>query len=262
MKRKYKHGNQTEAAKNKTSQGTSSPSQSPPQSLEAHNNLKIPPAVLVASAPAGESPVKAKGVGGMSAVHAAPKKESDRSPSVASSSELEQHSGSAQAEEELVSMPQMVREEIEPVVEALRDIDLWGLPVCPAGDTIRGLVWALEYVISPRIRPRCQHHVPFNLSISQEEEALGQAAINEVFQISATLLVGLRFLQTRGYVSEWGAECPACWSPGDFCSAIEDARDALGRLEVLNDKLYNFKWGTLPKHTDKIGSSSAIPKTH
>jgi hypothetical protein len=213
MKRKQKHGKQTEAAQGTTSQGTAS-----------------------------------------HMVHPSQKEEDDQRTSMApescSGDCTMEYLGSARAKEELISMPQMVREDIEPVVDSLRDIDLWGLPQCPTGDTIRGLVWALEYAISPKVEPRCQHQVPFNLSISKEEEALGQAAIDEVWQISAALLVGLRFFQTRGFVSEWGVECPASWSPGDVYSAINDARDALGRLEVLNDKLYNLAYGTPAADTD------------
>lgn len=266
MKRKQKNGKHTEAAQGTTSQGSASHSQSQPQSVEAHNTPKISLVVPVSKASSGKSPLKAKGVGGTSAVHPSQKEDDDQRMSMASETRsgdcTMEYLGSAQAEEEPISMPEMVREAMEPVVEALHDIDLWGLPECPAGDTIRGLVWALEYAISQKVEPRGQHLVPFNLSISKEEVVCGRATIHEVWEICAALLCGLMFFQTHGHVTARGVEIPACWSPGDFCSVIEDARDALGRLEVLNDKLYNLKGGTLPKHTDKIGSSSAIPKTH
>lgn len=169
---------------------------------------------------------------------------------MASSIDLDQHAGSTQAEQQLVPMPQEEREMIEQVVEALHVIDLGGLPVCPTADTIRGLVWALEYAISPKIQPRCQHPVPFNLSFSKAEEALGQGASNEVWKIIATLLVGLGFLETRGVVSRSGVECPASWSPGDLSDAIEEARDSLVRLEALNDKLCSLECGTVAEDTD------------
>lgn len=133
---------------------------------------------------------------------------------------------------------------VEEIVEALHDIDIDALPETSRGDTVRGLLWALEALITPLVEPHDQHYVPFNIRLTQDEAAVGRAAINEVWQISSSLLTGLHFLRTRGYVSRWGAEVPAMWSPGDFYSAIEGARDALARLEALNDKLHVLKFGT------------------
>ena len=117
----------------------------------------------------------------------------------------------------------------------------------PRGDTIRGLLWTLEHLLSPMIQPQCQHCIPFNACLTKEEALVGRAAINEAWKVSCSVLGGLDYLTTRGYVSRWGAECPAHWSPGDFCNAIDDARAALMRLEALNDKLYQLRYGKLPR---------------
>jgi hypothetical protein len=133
------------------------------------------------------------------------------------------------------------REIIEEAIAALSEIDTDGLPGLALGDTVRGLTMALESMINPVIQPRSHHHVPFNIHLNKEEAALGQAVINEVLQISSSILCGLYFLRTRGYVSRSGCEIPACWSPGDFWMAIEDARAALVRLEAINEKLGQLK---------------------
>jgi hypothetical protein len=132
------------------------------------------------------------------------------------------------------------REIIEDIVDALRDIDIEQLPESPRGDTIRCLQWALEYLMSPPMQPQDQHRVPFNFRLTKEEAVLGQEAIEEVWRISSWILSGLDQLRTRGFVSRWGGECPACWSPGDFYNSIKGAREALVRLEALNDKLYQI----------------------
>ena len=250
MKHKYKHGKKTEAVPGRTSQGTSTPPQSPPQSVEAHNTPTIPPAVLGPSAPGGESPVKAKGVAGHSVVRSPQKKEDYQRLFAASSSELDRHAGSTRAGQGLISMPSQERHMTGEVVEALRGIDLNALPSGPTGEAIRGLVWALEYAVSPKTKPRHQHDVPCHLRLSKEDEALGQAAIDEVWKSCASLLYGLTFFQPYGHVDHRGVDWPACWSPGDFYQALEDARDVLVRLETLNDKLYNLQCGRLAKHTD------------
>jgi hypothetical protein len=128
------------------------------------------------------------------------------------------------------------------LVEAMHDVDIDGLPASPRCDTIRGLLWALERLISPRIEPQSQHCIPFNIRLSQDETTLGRAAIDEVWAISCLLLVGLEHLKTQGYISRHGVEVPAGWSPGDFYNAIEDARAALTRLEAFNDKLCQLKY--------------------
>jgi hypothetical protein len=250
MKRKYNHGKQTEAANEKTSRGTSTPPQSLPQSLEAHNSLKIPPAVTVSGVPTDESPAKAQGVAGQSVVHSHEKKEDYRRLFTASSSKPDQHGGSTPADQGLIAMSRQKHRMIEEVVEVLRDIDLKALPDGPTGETIRGLVWALEYAVSAKTEPRHQHDVPCHLRLSKEEAALGQAAINEVWKSCASLLYGLTFFQPHAHVGHRGVEWPACWSPGDFYQALEDARDALVCLEALNDKLYNLQCGRLAKDTD------------
>jgi hypothetical protein len=129
---------------------------------------------------------------------------------------------------------------MENIVAALHDIDIKELPPTPRGDTIRGLLGALDYLISGKVEPREHHHVPFNIQLTREEAALGRAAVAEVWEISADVLVGLACLRARGYVNHNGGEVPALWSPGDFYHALEDARNALFRLEALNDKLYQL----------------------
>ena len=138
---------------------------------------------------------------------------------------------------------------IEEIVEALREIDIYELPESPRRGTIRGLLWALESLISPQIEPREQHCVPFNIRLTKDEAAVGQATIDEVWQISAPVLVGLHFLRTGGYISPWGAELPAMWSTGDFWNAIKDARAALVCLEAFTEKLYRLRYGALPQNT-------------
>jgi hypothetical protein len=59
MKHKYNHTKQMEAVLGTTTPGAATTPQNQPQSIEAHNNLKIPPAVPVSKEPAGESPGKA-----------------------------------------------------------------------------------------------------------------------------------------------------------------------------------------------------------
>jgi hypothetical protein len=132
---------------------------------------------------------------------------------------------------------------LEDIVDAFYGINIDNLPEDPRGDTIRGLFWALEAVLSPLTEPHKQHLVPFNANLTQEEAALGRAAIEKVWEISSSLLVGLRFLCAHGYVIGRGVELPACWSPGDFDGAIESARDSLARLTELNDKLYRLRYG-------------------
>ncbi len=132
---------------------------------------------------------------------------------------------------------------IQDIVDALHGTDFDGLTPEPRGDTIRGLLWALEDLLSPVIEPREQHCVPFNVNLTQEEAALGRDAIKEVWNICSSLLVGLSFLVAHGYVNSRGVELPASWSPGDFHSAINSARDSLARLTVLSDKLYKLRYG-------------------
>jgi hypothetical protein len=148
---------------------------------------------------------------------------------------------------------------IEEIVEALSVIDISELPESPRGDTIRGLLWALESLNSRLIEPRDQRSVPFDIRLTKKEAAVGQAAINEAWQIISCVLVGLFFLKARGYVNRFGVELPTCWSPSDFYNAIEDARAALVRLEALNDKLYNLQRGRLPKEADTKDYSTAVP---
>jgi hypothetical protein len=138
-------------------------------------------------------------------------------------------------------------EKIKEAIASLYDIDIDGLPGIAIGDTVLGLKWALEAMITPAIQPRSHHRVPFNINLSKEEAAVGKAVINEVFRISNSVLCGLHFLRTRGYVSPYGAEVPACWSPGDFWNAVEDAQAALVHLDGLNQKLYKLRYGALPK---------------
>jgi hypothetical protein len=138
---------------------------------------------------------------------------------------------------QLIDLCPEEREVIEDIVEALHHIDTRTLPETPRTDTIRGLLWALEYLISPTIEPRCQHNDPFNIQLTPEEAGIGQAAIKEVWTISCSVLVGLGRLTTRGTVSRWGIECPATWSPGDFDNLIQAARESLARLEALIHQL-------------------------
>ena len=138
-------------------------------------------------------------------------------------------------------------EKIKEAIASLHDIDIDGLPGIAIGDTVLGLRWALEAMIRPMIQPRSHHHVPFNINLSKEEAAVGKAVINEVFRIGNSVLCGLHFLRTRGYVSPVGVEVPACWSPGDFWNAVEDAQAALVHLDGLNQKLYKLRYGALPK---------------
>jgi hypothetical protein len=112
---------------------------------------------------------------------------------MSSSSKLAQHCSSTHAQEQLNPMPLEERKLIKRVAEALSVIDLWELPVCSTADTIRALVWALEYAMSPKIQPRCQHPVQFNPSLSEAEEALGQAAM------------------------KFGISPPGSWSDLSFC---------------------------------------------
>ena len=126
------------------------------------------------------------------------------------------------------------------IVAALHDIDVDGLPEKPRGDTVRGLLRALEYLVSVKVEPRKHHQVPFNIQLTRQEAALGRAVVAEMWEIASCVLMGLEFLQPRGHVSRWGFEVPATWSPGDFYNAIEDARNAFFRLEALNDKLYQL----------------------
>lgn len=144
-------------------------------------------------------------------------------------------------------------EKIKEAIASLYDIDVDGLPGIALGDTVRGLTWAMEAMITPVIQPCGHHHGPFNINLSQAEVAVGKAVIDEVFRISNSVLCGLHFLRTRGYVSAYGAEVPACWSPGDFWSAVEDAQAALVRLDGLNQKLYELRYGALPKKAQATG---------
>jgi hypothetical protein len=140
-------------------------------------------------------------------------------------------------------MPEEEREsdKLKQVAEVLHRIDFWELPDCLITDTIRGLIWGLDDALNirPKLEPRQQHPIPFNVSLSEEAEALRQAAMDEVWRISAELLYALQHLRTRGSVNE-GFEFPAGWSPGDVSYNLELVRDALGRLETLNHKLYNL----------------------
>ena len=138
---------------------------------------------------------------------------------------------------------------IEELVRALQGIDIDGLPEGPRGDTLRGLQWALESLVSPQVEPRTQHRVPLNIRLTKRELRVGQAAMNAAWEISSFVLTGLQFLRPRGYVSRWGAEVPAMWSPGDFRQAVESARAALVDLEALNDKLNQLKVGGLSNAT-------------
>jgi hypothetical protein len=150
----------------------------------------------------------------------------------------------------LSSKPEEEREseKLKQVAEVLHQINLWELPDCLITDTIRGLIWSFDAAFRPKIEPREQHHIPFNVSLSEEAEALRQAAMNEVWRISADLFYGLQHLQTRGFVDEFGFEFPAGWSPGDVSYGLELVRDALGRLDTLKDKLYHLTYGTpIPK---------------
>jgi hypothetical protein len=144
------------------------------------------------------------------------------------------------------SMPEKEREseKLKQVAEVLHQINLWELPDCLITDTIRGLVWGLDAAFRPKIEPRDQHLIPFNVSISEEAEVLRQAAIDEVWRINADLFYGLQHLQTRGYLNQNGAELPAGWALGDVSYGLELVHDALGRLEVLKDKLSNLTCGT------------------
>ena len=135
---------------------------------------------------------------------------------------------------------------IQEIVEALDATDIHALPEIPRGDTIRGLLWALEALVAPLTEPRLQHNAPFNARLAREEAEVGQAVINEVWQVSCAVLCGLVFLRTRGYVSRSGVECPADWSPGDFWSAVDDACAAMERLKALTQKLYELRYGPVP----------------
>jgi hypothetical protein len=147
---------------------------------------------------------------------------------------------------------------IEQIVEALQDIDIHELPQTPRADTIRGLIWALERLLASKIEARQQHHIPFNARLTQAEAKIGRAAIEEVWRISCSLLVGLEFLTPHGHVSRWGVECPGHWSPGDFHSAIQDAREGLQRLERFNDELCTLRHGPLPDAPTKASTPVGI----
>jgi hypothetical protein len=147
---------------------------------------------------------------------------------------------------------------IEEIVEALQEIDIDQLPETPRADTIRGLLWALERLLGPKIEARQQHHVPFNARLSQSEARIGRAAIEEVWRISCSLLVGLEFLTPHGHVSRWGAECPGHWSPGDFYNSIQDAREGLELLARYNDELCAFRDRPLPDAPTKADPPAAI----
>ena len=138
---------------------------------------------------------------------------------------------------------------IKGLVRALQGIDIDELPESPRVDTLRGLQWALESIISPQIEPRGQHRVPFNIRLTKEEAAVGRAAIDTAWEISSFVLAGLQYLRPRGYVSRWGAEVPAMWSPGDLRHAVESARAALVDLEASIDKLSQLKVSALSKTT-------------
>src|SRR5689334_20486273 len=55
---------------------------------------------------------------------------------------------------------------MEEIVGALNDIDIDALPETSRADTVRGLLWALERLLAPRIEARQQHHVPFNVRLT------------------------------------------------------------------------------------------------
>jgi len=144
-------------------------------------------------------------------------------------------------------------EKIKQAIASLHDIDTDGLPSLAIGDTVLGLRWALEAMIRPMIQPRSHHHAPFNVHISKEESALGQAVINEVFGISCLVLVGLNHFSPLGFVNPCGAEITAVWSPGDFWEVVAEAQAALKRLEALAGKLCELRYGALPKKVQATG---------
>jgi hypothetical protein len=90
---------------------------------------------------------------------------------------------------------------------------------------------------SERIKPTGTYCVPFNIDLTPAQAAQVRDIKHEVWEISALLLQSLGHLHINGFISQYGCECPASFSPGDVSTQVVWAKEAMVRLETAVDKL-------------------------
>jgi hypothetical protein len=109
------------------------------------------------------------------------------------------------------------------------------------------------------MRPTGTHCAPFNVDLTAAQATQVRKIKNEVWETSALLLQILGHLHTNGFISQYGGECPASFSPGDVFCQVKCAKEAMVRPEAAVNKLCDSMCHT----TDALrkGVADAPPST-